>query len=170
MNETISGFRWEVLIDALRQEFQEYGGVLSLMDDQQQAILHRRIEELEVKNQLIFEQIELAGRYRQDREAIVSELEYSLNLDGGQLLSSLVHQMPQSLRPLMEALIQGANDLIAKIQKRARQNRLLLARSSEVTEKMLNSLQPMSFTKTYTHQGGLRYRQTSRGRSVNISA
>ena len=47
------------------------------------------------------------------------------------------------------------NELLVRVQQRARQNHLLLSRSLELMQGLLNSLFPASETRVYNGQGGM---------------
>jgi len=51
-------FTWEDLLTLLRDELQEYGGLVGLLNAQQQSILERRTESLMVINQSVQTQMD----------------------------------------------------------------------------------------------------------------
>ena len=55
---TISGANWEELLEMLRTELQEYGGLIGLLNVQQQSILNRKPESLLEINQSVQTQME----------------------------------------------------------------------------------------------------------------
>ena len=57
--QKVSGlqFTWEDLLDILRDELQEYGGLIGLLNAQQQSILNRRPDSLLEINQTVQTQI-----------------------------------------------------------------------------------------------------------------
>ena len=59
-SQKISGlsFTWEDLLEILRDELQEYGGLIGLLNAQQQSILNRRSESLMELNQSVQTQME----------------------------------------------------------------------------------------------------------------
>ena len=58
--QKVSGlpFTWEDLLDILRDELQEYGGLIGLLNAQQQSILNRRPDSLLEINQTVQTQME----------------------------------------------------------------------------------------------------------------
>ena len=55
----------------------------------------------------------------------------------------------------MKALVDENNELLVRVQQRARQNHLLLSRSVELMQGLLNSLLPGRETRVYNGQGGM---------------
>ena len=57
------------------------------------------------------------------------------------------------MRPLIEALADEVNRLIAHTRRRAQQNQMLLARSVELTQELISRLSPKAVSKTYSAGG-----------------
>ena len=60
--------------------------------------------------------------------------------------------MPEAYRPLVSALVEENNQLLARVRQRARQNHILLSRSLELMEKFINSFCACS-VPTYNETG-----------------
>jgi hypothetical protein len=84
-NQKISGlsFTWEELLEILRDELQEYGGLIGLLNAQQQSILNRRPESLMELNQSVQTQMEASQILLQKRQGFVQVLL--------KLMGSLIH-------------------------------------------------------------------------------
>jgi flagellar biosynthesis/type III secretory pathway chaperone len=61
--------------------------------------------------------------------------------------------MPPDYRPLAKALVDENNELLARVQQRARQNHLLLRRSLDLMQQLLHSLMPTAHSSVYDQQG-----------------
>src|SRR5205085_7818746 len=82
-----------------------------------------------------------------------NELSLHLGLDKGTEFSKIVPRLPEDYRPLMNALVQENNALLARIQQRARQNHLLLRQSLDFMQRFLTSLFPGNETRVYNGGG-----------------
>ena len=68
-------------------------------------------------------------------------------------LRTLTPHFRPALRPLIEALVDEVNRLIAQTRRCAQQNQVLLARSVELAEEMMTRLNPRAVSKTYSARG-----------------
>jgi flagellar biosynthesis/type III secretory pathway chaperone len=56
-------------------------------------------------------------------------------------------------RPLVQALVQENNELLVRVQQRARQNHLLLNHAVELMQHLINAMVPGASPKTYDDSG-----------------
>ena len=68
-------------------------------------------------------------------------------------IASLNQHLPPSYRPLVEALLRENNELLVRVQQRARQNHLLLSRSLELMQRFITTLFPSRDTQVYDDHG-----------------
>ena len=146
--------RHEQIIDALRAEMQEYGGLLNLFDQQQNAILNRKPDEITELEQTIEAQLATLRARRAQREHLVISLTPAADPHPTLLQSILL--FPQPMRPLVEALAGEVNRLIGRVRRRAQQNQMLLARTIEVTQDLCEKLKPGTMTRTYAPNGKMK--------------
>ncbi len=146
--------RHEQIIEALRAEMQEYGGLLNLFDQQQNAILNRKPDDVTAAEQAIDAQFATVRARRVHRESLVIALTPDANPHPTLLQSILL--FPQPMRPLIEALASEVNRLIGKVRRRAEQNQMLLARTIEVTQKLCEKLKPGGVSRTYAQNGKMK--------------
>jgi len=144
---------WETLVEALRKEVQEYGELLNLFGQQQDAILGRDPDMVLVVTDLIGMQVKTIDRCRRDREALVKDCAAREQQPLGISLRDLMPFFLKPVHPLLNALIDEVNSLVSRTKRRARQNQLLLARSIEVSQQILQRLNPGGITKTYSNTG-----------------
>lgn len=140
------------LITALRVELQEYGEMLALLDAQQDAVIHRRADDVLQSAASVQAQGGIIAAARARR----AEHQRAVAQDAGTKDSSfttLLPLLPASHRPLVGALVQENNELLKRIHTRAHQNHLLLSRSLEVMQQFMGALFPSSETLVYTGQG-----------------
>ncbi len=146
------------LIEALRQELQHYGEMLALLDQQQDSVMHRRTDDLLQTVGAIQAQARHLQQAREHRDACRRQLATQLGLPDSATFAELIPHLPPDYRPLVEALVQENNDLLVRIQQRARQNHILLHRAVELMQRLLAALFPGSTPLTY---GGSGQRSTS---------
>lgn len=143
----------EQLITALRSELEEYGGLLSLLDLQQAAVLDRKPDNVLELIPRIDAQLATTHACRKRREASANELAGLLQVPGPATLGKLVPHFRPAVRPLIEALADEVNRLIAHTRRRAQQNQMLLARSVELTQELVSHISPRAISKTYSARG-----------------
>lgn len=144
---------WESIAHSLREELQEYGGLLGLFEEQQNALFRRDANGVLATVGAIEAQARSATVKRQRREQLVSDFARSHAKSGDSPLRSLLGFFPESVKPMMEALIDEVNRLIHRTRKHARQNATLLQRTIELHQEALRALRPELFTKTYSPRG-----------------
>jgi flagellar biosynthesis/type III secretory pathway chaperone len=145
----------ERLIEALRQELQQYGEMLTLLDHQHQFITSRAAEDVFQSMTPIQAQgaiIQSARAYREEcRRDIARTLQQPDNAD----FSVLIPLLLADYRPLIQALVDENNELLVRVRQRARQNHLLLSRSVELMKGLLNTLLPSRETRVYNGHGNM---------------
>ncbi len=145
----------QLVINALREELKQYGEMLARLDEQQSSVLGRRTEEIVQSVNSIQTQGEVITRTRQERERLQSDLAVLCQLGLEAPFSKIIPCLPGEYRPLLDALVQENNELLVRIQQRARQNHLLLRRSLEMMQTFLDSLLPIRRAPVYTETGNL---------------
>jgi flagellar biosynthesis/type III secretory pathway chaperone len=141
------------LLDALRQELQEYGEILALLEQQQASVLARAAEEVLQSVGSIQQQLARIQAARQQRQSCQSEIARQLAQPVDAAFATLIPLLPESYRLPVESLVRENNQLLARVQQRARQNHLLLSRSLQLMQQFINALMPATHPATYG-QGG----------------
>jgi len=167
---TLANAHWEDLADMLRDELQEYGEFLVLLDEQQHAILSQDADLLRDLDQDIQRQIQNTQDMRERRTDMVVTFAELAGFPKDASLRQILPCFPQSAQPLMLALINEINSLIEKTRRALRQNHMLLARASEVTEKLIAALAPAPTTKTYGKTGNISFKSGRVGSCIRTSA
>ena len=168
-NSSLS-FTWEDLLSLLRDELQEYGGLVGLLNAQQQSILDRRTESLMEINQSVQTQMEAGQILQKRRQGFVTSLANSLGEPSDSSLNQLVEHFPVVTQPMFQSIIEEINKLISQIRYRISQNQRILARLSEVTDQLLSVTDPKSHSKTYNRSGDVSRLSKSGRSSLNESA
>jgi flagellar biosynthesis/type III secretory pathway chaperone len=154
LTQTVStGNNWEYLLELLRNELQEYGGLIGLLNAQQQTILNRKPDSLLEINQSVQAQMEASQILQKRRQGYVSNLALNFGRPKQSSLSELLPHLPDVTQPMFESIIEEINSLISNVRTKVSQNQRLLARLLEVTDHILSVASPTSHSKTYSKQG-----------------
>jgi hypothetical protein len=143
----------ELLIEALREELKQYGEMLALLDQQQEFVLAQKAAEILEVVAAISRQAELLKQARAQREFSRLQLARMLDQPDGTRFDRLTAEIPADYRPLVNALVEENNQLLYRIQQRARQNHLLLSRCLELSQKLMATLFSAGGVPVYDQQG-----------------
>ncbi len=153
---------WELLVQPLRDEMQEHGALLNLFEEQQNAILRREPDLVLKVAEAISSQAEIIRDCQKRRVAAVRAAALAAECAEDTSLLRLIPHFPAPAGPLLEALVSEVNRLVRQTKRRARQNQMLLARTIEVSQEILQRLNPGSLSKTYSAQGRVEIGATER--------
>lgn len=142
------------LIESLREELRQYGQMLVLLEEQQNRIIQRHNDELLDATAAVNQQGVSIQTARRQREEAQRELAHTLQTGDDAPLAHLAPLVPPDYRPLLDALMQENNNLLRRIQQRARQNHVLLRRSLELLDQFIHSFCPAK-TPVYDGAGSL---------------
>jgi len=148
MNEFI-----ERLIRALRDEMQQYGEMLALLEQQQQLVIQRASAALLENLAAINAQASVIQVARRQREEVQSQLCTSLLLPSSSTFQVLLVAVPEPHRELIKALVDEINGCLRRVHKQARQNHLLLRCSVEMMQRFMAMLFPAASVVTYNQAG-----------------
>ena len=148
MNDSITH-----LVEALREELKQYGEMLVLLDQQQDQVMHRQTANLMDTVAEVNAHADVIRAARHEREQRQRHIVRLLNLDESSGFAVLVPLLPAQYRPLIMALVQENNELIVRIQQRARQNHLLLNRVVELMQRLISTFSQASTPSTYSDTG-----------------
>lgn len=144
---------WTPVVEALRNELAEYGGLLRLFDEQQKTILALDSDGVAAFVPQLEQQAEAARVCRLEREQTVRSYATQHGQPMGRSLRQLLPEFPAEVRPLLEALIDEINSLLKRAKQRTRQNHMMLGRLVELHRELVPNLRPQAFTKTYSRHG-----------------
>jgi len=143
----------KVLIEALRDELQNYGEMLALLDRQQEHLISRAASEVFQSISLIKAQgaaiLQARDRREDCRRAVAGQCGQSREA----AFAVLIPLLPADYQPLLRALVDENNELLMRVRRRARQNHLLLRRSVELMQDLLNTLLPSRQASVYDDTG-----------------
>ena len=141
------------LIDALREELKQYGEMLARLDYQQNVVMRRQTEDLLPSVSAINNQAGIIATSRSEREQCQRRIARELNLPENANFTAILPLLPADYRPLVDALVQENNELLVRVQQRARQNHLLLSHAVELMQRLLNVIFPGASPTTYDGAG-----------------
>ncbi|MEA3213590.1 MAG: hypothetical protein QOE70_6647 [Chthoniobacter sp.] len=142
---------------ALRVELQEYGGLLELLEDQQNSILRGEPDAFLELGSAVYEQVNLLGAHRACREKTVQSFARDCAQPENATLAELLPHMLASAAGMIEALISEINTLISRTQRRLRQNHLLLARCVSAAQQTVVIAGGGEMVSTYGRAGAVRH-------------
>jgi hypothetical protein len=128
------------VIEALRDELQQYGEMLALLDQQQELFGNGQSAELAHSVIAVTTQNGCLEAVRGHRERVQQELARRLRQPDNASFARLVPLVPEAYRPLIRALLQENGELLQRIGDRAHQNHLLLQRSLSLMQGVLHRL------------------------------
>ncbi|MFT4692361.1 MAG: flagellar biosynthesis/type III secretory pathway chaperone [Limisphaerales bacterium] len=143
------------LIDALREELGQYGEVLALLEQQQELVVQRSVDEILRSVETLNREMGVVSQLREKRGLFRAQLALALALPEDTPLDQAADQLPDDERPLLQGLVREGRETLERMQHRARQNHLLIQRSMELMEQFIGSLFPDGGTPTYSGNGYL---------------
>jgi hypothetical protein len=144
---------WTNIADRLRQEVVEYGGLLHLFGQQEQALYGRDADGVLRLSSAIEQQVLSLHDFRLRREEAVAAFATAHGSPANATLRSLLPHFAPEVRPLIEALLNEVNVLIHRVRRISRHNHTLLARAVDTHQQTLRALRPGDFTQTYAPNG-----------------
>jgi len=145
----------EGLISALREELKNYGEMLVLLDRQQSSIMTRASHDVFQSISVIKAQSDAIQQARAAREECRRALAQAAAQAPDVSFADLIATLPAEYQPLLTALVDENNQLLIRVRQRARQNHLLLHRSVELMQNVINALFPTRSSSVYNDRGSL---------------
>jgi flagellar biosynthesis/type III secretory pathway chaperone len=143
----------KLLIDALRDELQNYGEMLAMLDRQQEYLIARAVSEVFQSISLIKAQggaiLQSRDRREECRRAVAEDCSQPQDAS----FTALIPLLPADYQPLLHALVDENNEMLVRVRRRAHQNHLMLRRSVELMQELLNTLLPSRQGSVYDDTG-----------------
>ena len=143
------------LIEKLRDELHQYGEMLALLEQQQESVMARAADDVLNSVAAINEQMNNVQAARLERESCQNEIARNLRQPAQTGFAQLIPLLPEKFRVAIETLVHENNELLGRVQRRARQNHLLLSRSLQMMQQFMNTLIPANPPTTYNGEGNL---------------
>jgi hypothetical protein len=113
---------WEQLIGALRNELQEKGGLVGLLNQQANILYRSDAVENERLEELIRSQLDLVSLSTQGRDEAVRQTATALHLDEDVESNEVIRGFPDFVHPLLEALFSEIERLSHRVKERLKLN------------------------------------------------
>ncbi len=144
---------WETLVESLRAELEQYGGMVRLLEEQQECLIRRDATRLVVLAEQLVDVSETAATIRRRRELTVRTFALEHGHGAEITLRRLLPSLEIEVRPLVRALIDEVNRLIHRTRQMSRQNHAMFSRAVTLQQDFLRQLFPGRFTRTYSASG-----------------
>ena len=128
------------LIEALRNELQQYGEMLALLDQQQQLIRLRGADDILRSIEGISEQSSAIQAARESRRSLQQDVARDLGQSEGSTFAALIPLFPPPYRPLVSALVQENNELLQRVRQSAQKNQTMLRQSLDYMQRFVSAL------------------------------
>lgn len=138
------------LLEALRHELYEYGELLALLEHQQEQVTRRVADEVLHSAAAISDQANRVQEARRRREGCQRAAAQVLQKSEETSFAALLPMIPGPYRFAVTELVRENNDLLVRVQQRARQNHMLLRHSLELMQRFIGSLTAANQPTTYT--------------------
>jgi|SRR5689334_8669345 hypothetical protein len=113
---------WDRLVVALRNELQEKGGLIGLLNQQTESLYGRDTAENERLEEQIRTQVELILRCTQGRDHAVTQTASAFHLKEDVKAHEVIRGFPDFVHPLLEALFSEVERLSYRVKERLKQN------------------------------------------------
>jgi hypothetical protein len=143
----------ENLIESLRNELQQYGEMLALLDHQQELVALQRTEDILQSLSAIDIQSAAIQAARANRQLAQHNLAEKLEPGVRATFVSLIPKLPEPYRPLVTALVQENNELLMRVRQRAQQSHVHLRHSLEMMQRFITTLPSHETTVLSREQG-----------------
>jgi hypothetical protein len=128
------------LIEALRNELQQYGEMLALLDHQREMVRRKGADDIEDRISAINAQSATIQDARENRRSCQRQLSLCLKQPEDSTFAHLIPLIPVQYRPLVSALVQENNELLLRVRTRAQQNQAQLCHSAELMQRFISTL------------------------------
>lgn len=136
----------EHVIEALRDELQQFGEMLVLLEFQQSCLNRGDIGSVPQTTSAIDSQRNVIESARARRENLQRQLTWTIGQPDPQSLQALLPRIPDIYRPLLLALIGEINQLIAEVRLRLEANQLQLRRALDQTVGLLSTISSQAYS------------------------
>jgi len=119
---------WDQLVNALRDELQEKGGLIRLLNQQTETLYRSDTVENERLEEQIRIQLRIISRCTQSRELALRQTASRFQLNEDVQSNEVIQSFPEYVHPLLEALFSEVDRLSNRMQERLKQNQGLKER------------------------------------------
>jgi FlgN protein len=134
------------LIEALRNELQQYGEMLALLEQQHRAVLCQGADDVLHYISSINAQSAILQKARQIRQEALVRLARMVRASDDATFGQVIPLIADHFRPLVTALVEENNALLLRIRQCAHQNQEMLQRSLAYMQTFIRHLSPEDST------------------------
>jgi flagellar biosynthesis/type III secretory pathway chaperone len=145
----------EQLVEALRNELQQYGEMLALLEFQQRILCDRASDSVTASIAHLNAQSVAIEAARRNREVFQRQLACGLNCPEQESFQQLIPLFPKEYRPLLSALAQEITELLHRVRERAQQNHFHLRHSLELMQQFVSSFTSQTQAALLIEENGL---------------
>jgi hypothetical protein len=145
---------WEMIVQCLRAELADYGGLLNLFEEQRRRSGGRDSETVLDLATRIEAQARLVAQSRARREQAVAAFAGEKGRPAGVPLRAMLSLIEPDARPLLKALITEVNILLHRVRRASRRAHTLLSRAAQVHLETLQHLRSHASPKTSSSRSG----------------
>ena len=128
------------VIESLRNELQQYGEMLALLEAQREVVSRREPASVLTSISLVESQSAAIEIARRERQTAQQQLAWSVGRPDDESFARLLPLLPDSYRPLVAALVEEINQLLERVRERATSNHAQLRRSLDLMERFIGSI------------------------------
>ena len=158
-----TGGFYEQLAGALRTEVQQHGVLLEMFEEQHLAIFNRNSARVLQLTAAIQKQVELVHGIRMRREALMAQVLRQAKISPQTPLMALVGRFPVNVQPVMRSLIEEVVRVADRVRAKANQNQMLLARSIDLIQELLEEVSPQPGGRIYHEDGSVKIKFSGTG-------
>lgn len=136
----------EQLVEALRDELQQFGEMLALLETQTISLTRREISGVIQSTSAIESHRNVIESARLRRENLQKQLAWAAGDPDRRSLQSLLPYAPEPYRPLLSALLGEINQLIETVRIQLESNRLQLQRAHDQTARVLSTISSQAYS------------------------
>lgn len=130
------------LIAALRNELEQYGEMLALLEQQRHEVVGHAPGDVLRSIAAINSQSSSIQNAREQRRDCQQQLARKLAQADDSSFAHLIPLLPEHYRPLLSALVQENNELLVRVRECAQQNQTLLRKSLDFMQRFITTLGP----------------------------
>ena len=143
----------ETIIECLRAEVADYGGLLHLFEETQRYLFERDPDSVLRVTHEIEQLSRSVEACRIRRENAVTAFAAVNGCPASTTLRAMLPLIEADVRPLVEALINEVNSMVHRVRRISRHNQVMLSRTVQIHQETLQQLRPHAFTRTYSPAG-----------------
>lgn len=136
----------EQVIEALRDELQQFGELLALLETQQTCLNRADAGEISRTAAAVDSQRKVIEAARDRRENLQRQLAWTIGEPDSQSLQSLLPRTPEIYRPLLFALVGEINQLIEAVRSQLESNQFQLRRALDLNARMQSTISSQAYS------------------------